>query len=477
MTPDDDPTRRLLAPRRRPTGAASAGTSAAISTTTPTTTRTTKPTTTPTTTQAAALGPPAQRTRRLLVPLLAVTLLPVLAAILWYFWFWRLGNAAPTPPAQAAQQAKVAPALLPPAPTASQPVPALPLTAFDELLRAAPAADWRWSRFKPNPAVLVIEFPTLHEQGMAMNRLAAMFEKRGGRRDRLLSDAELGDLLQRSGDTVATFYQGHDYPATNLVRFFALADAQPALLNAQERRLRGLLVDAGVLRAGTGTVPVVNQAVVSFTALQADDPATLADEEVDPARRDAVLRHELSHGEYFTNPAYRAHSTHFWARVLTAAERKTFRNYLGSLDYDPGDEDLMANETQAMLMHTPDTRAFSARSLGISQAALASMRTRFRVGDPQHGLKPQGMDIGHFFLALRPTLFQAPGAFEAQVATFTTSLRATKPIDPAVPVMVAGDRERRIAAERMRDGIPVGPGLLAEIRRIGDTSGVPWLLG
>lgn len=99
------------------------------------------------------------------------------------------------------------------------------------------------------------------------------------------------------------------------------------------------------------------------------------------------------------------------------------------------------------------------------------------VTDPEHGLKPQGMDIGHFFLALRPTLFQAPGAFEAQVATFTASLRATKPIDPAAPVMVAGDRERRIAAERMRDGIPVGPGLLAEIRRIGDTSGVPWLLG
>jgi hypothetical protein len=43
-----------------------------------------------------------------------------------------------------------------------------------------------------------------------------------------------------------------------------------------------------------------------------------------------------------------------------------------------------------MLMHTPDPRAFNAGALGISDAALAAMRTRFRAGEPRHGLAPAG---------------------------------------------------------------------------------------
>ena len=99
------------------------------------------------------------------------------------------------------------------------------------------------------------------------------------------------------------------------------------------------------------------------------------------------------------------------------------------------------------------------------------------VTDPAHGQKPQGMDIGHFVLALRPTLFRAAGAFEADVATFTDALRATPPVDPAAPVLVAGDRERAMAARRMAEGIPVGAGLLAAVREVCAASGVAWRLG
>ncbi len=98
------------------------------------------------------------------------------------------------------------------------------------------------------------------------------------------------------------------------------------------------------------------------------------------------------------------------------------------------------------------------------------------ITDPMHTKKPQGMDIGHFFLALSPTLFRADGAFEADVATLCDTLRATRPVDPAQPVMVAGDPERRHALQRMKDGIPVGPNLLAKIKQIAVESNVPWLL-
>jgi hypothetical protein len=262
------------------------------------------------------------------------------------------------------------------------------LADIDQMLAAPSSAEWRVWRFKANPAVLVIEFPSLHDQGLAMNRLAAMFEKRHAPRDRLVSDTELAQLLRRSGDSTASFYQGHDYPADKVARFYTLAAAAGSTLNAHELRLRATLLDAGVLaaegRAGYGARGA--QAVVSFSAVQPDDRSTEADETIDPVRRKAVLHHELSHGEYFTNPAYRAHAKAFWSRRLTNGERKAWRDYLASLDYDASDEDLMANETQAMLMHTPDLRGFSAGALGVSDAKLATMRQRFRVGEPAHGL-------------------------------------------------------------------------------------------
>ena len=99
------------------------------------------------------------------------------------------------------------------------------------------------------------------------------------------------------------------------------------------------------------------------------------------------------------------------------------------------------------------------------------------ITDPMHTKKPAGLDIGHFFLALSPALFREDGAFEADVATLCDTLRATRPVDAAHPVMVAGDPERRNAARRMEGGIPVGRNLLAQVRQIAAESNVPWLLG
>jgi hypothetical protein len=195
--------------------------------------------------------------------------------------------------------------------------------------------------------------------------------------------------MRRSGDTIASFYQGHDYPAAKVARFFSLAEAQHVTLNARELQLRSLLLEAELMkRDATGAFQATgDQAAISFTGVQPDDPATAPDELVDGVRREAVLRHELSHGEFFTNPAYRAHCMKFWREVLRGNERRMFSAYLKSLDYNPGDEELMANETQALLMYTPDSRAFNAGSLGISESALAQLRSRFRAGEPAHGLR------------------------------------------------------------------------------------------
>ncbi len=98
------------------------------------------------------------------------------------------------------------------------------------------------------------------------------------------------------------------------------------------------------------------------------------------------------------------------------------------------------------------------------------------ITDPMQGKVPQA-DIGHFFLAMSPTLFRTQEAFETDVAALCGALRTTTPMDPAHPVMVAGDPERRTAARRMTEGVPVGPGLLAKVREIAEECQVKWLLG
>jgi LDH2 family malate/lactate/ureidoglycolate dehydrogenase len=86
------------------------------------------------------------------------------------------------------------------------------------------------------------------------------------------------------------------------------------------------------------------------------------------------------------------------------------------------------------------------------------------------------MGIGHFFMAIDPGLFRDASEFRADVAAFCDSLRATRPADPAHPVMVAGDPERRNAAQRRQSGIPVGPGLLAQVRKVAEAAGAEWVL-
>ena len=99
------------------------------------------------------------------------------------------------------------------------------------------------------------------------------------------------------------------------------------------------------------------------------------------------------------------------------------------------------------------------------------------VTDPMHTKQPGTMGIGHFFMAIDTGLFRDPADFRSDVADFTDSLRATRPADPARPVMVAGDPERRNAARRQQEGIPVGANLLAQVKEIAGAAQVEWLRG
>jgi LDH2 family malate/lactate/ureidoglycolate dehydrogenase len=85
-------------------------------------------------------------------------------------------------------------------------------------------------------------------------------------------------------------------------------------------------------------------------------------------------------------------------------------------------------------------------------------------------------NIGHFFLALDPKAFREEGLFEADLDDVIDELHATPPAAPDAPVLVAGEPEDRMRADRKAHGIPVPESLDRLIRDICDRSGAPYLL-
>lgn len=247
-------------------------------------------------------------------------------------------------------------------------------TADERTIRDHVATGLSIFRFADNPHILVLDFASLREQGMMLNRVAAFVEKAGLPRDRVLTAQELAAAIRAAGDTVETFYLGHDYSAATLARFFATADSEHIRLDAQEQTLRALLNQEGWFAPGTAA------AVISVPAVGPDPLITAA-------TRAAILRHELSHGEFFSNPAYAAYVHRFWLTELTAVERAGVRKFLASGEYDDKAEELMYNEMQAYLMFTRDPLFFTPELIGMAPARLAELQSRFLAGVPKGWLR------------------------------------------------------------------------------------------
>ncbi len=149
-------------------------------------------------------------------------------------------------------------------------------------------------------------------------------------------------------------------------------------------------------------------------------------------------------------------------------------------DGQPSTDPMAAREKGGFLTSlggSPDNSSYKGYGLAVMVNILGScLSGATLITDPMHTKKPQGNDIGHCFIAIDPGLFREPGEFAADVTRLCDDLRATTPVDQARPVMVAGDPQWRYAAERMRDGIPVGAGLLGQVRQIAQACAAPWLL-
>lgn len=252
------------------------------------------------------------------------------------------------------------------------PAPLVLPFAEEQAILAAEATELRVWRFAPQPSVLVIVFPSLHAQAAAMNRAAVFLELAGASRDQVPDDPAMRRLIAAANLQFDGFYYGHDYRVADLRRLWARAAAQNLTLGPEELALRDVVERAALAPEGAGAVITLPP---PGEGLQ------------DHRGRFAILRHELSHGLYFTDPTYAGMVDGFWRTRMSEAERATFRRFLAAQNYDTANDELVRNEMQAYLMHTPDARFFGAAQLGVEEPALADLRRRFLSAMPPGWLR------------------------------------------------------------------------------------------
>jgi hypothetical protein len=293
------------------------------------------------------------------------------------------GNPAGNPAGGAVRQASVVPPPMRLVPDAApSPPPALPqaepafaiTTATMERIRRNMPSDLSVFRLAENPDIVVLDFASLDRQGRMLDRIAALTEKRGLPHDRILTPEELARAVHTEGSASGWFYYGHDYDVAELNRFFDTAARDGVPLNADESQLARLLSQLGW--RGTDA----RGALISLPRLGADAFVT-------PRARDTILTHELSHGEYFSNPAYTAYVHQFYLSALTAPEREAFRTFLARQGYDRDQPALMENETHAYLLFTTDPEFFSPDDAGLTPARRGQLRAQFLAGMPSAWLR------------------------------------------------------------------------------------------
>jgi L-2-hydroxycarboxylate dehydrogenase (NAD+) len=85
-----------------------------------------------------------------------------------------------------------------------------------------------------------------------------------------------------------------------------------------------------------------------------------------------------------------------------------------------------------------------------------------------------GKGLGHFFGSMRIDGFIDPPDFKRQIDDLSRTLRATRPAPGTTGPLVPGDPERAAEAQRQRDGVPLLPAVVEDLREVSRQTGVPF---
>jgi LDH2 family malate/lactate/ureidoglycolate dehydrogenase len=84
---------------------------------------------------------------------------------------------------------------------------------------------------------------------------------------------------------------------------------------------------------------------------------------------------------------------------------------------------------------------------------------------------PVGQGIGHFFGAMRVDAFRPAAEFKAHMDNWISTFRQARAVD-GQQVLIPGDPERLIAAERLLGGIPLLETVVQDLETVGQKFGV-----
>jgi LDH2 family malate/lactate/ureidoglycolate dehydrogenase len=85
-------------------------------------------------------------------------------------------------------------------------------------------------------------------------------------------------------------------------------------------------------------------------------------------------------------------------------------------------------------------------------------------------------DIGHFFGAIDVARFRSVEAFKADMDDLLRALKDSPKGEGQERIWVAGEPEWECEQQRRRTGIPLAPGLLAQLRAVAEQEGLPFTL-
>jgi len=83
-----------------------------------------------------------------------------------------------------------------------------------------------------------------------------------------------------------------------------------------------------------------------------------------------------------------------------------------------------------------------------------------------------GEGLGHFLGAMRIDAFRPATSFKAHMDNWISRFRTAAPVDPSNPVLIPGDPERMIEAERLKNGIPLLPVVVEDLIATGNLFGI-----
>jgi LDH2 family malate/lactate/ureidoglycolate dehydrogenase len=83
-----------------------------------------------------------------------------------------------------------------------------------------------------------------------------------------------------------------------------------------------------------------------------------------------------------------------------------------------------------------------------------------------------GEGIGHFFGAMRIDAFRTANEFKEHMDKWITRFRSAQTTPGEEKVLIPGDPEREMEAERMKNGIPLLQPVIDDLKSIGDKFGV-----